>query len=50
MIEESFSLALRQDEWKYILPASPRWPKGRPPIVESLYNLGEDPSEKAQFN
>lgn len=46
MIEESFALALRQGNWKYIEPASPRWPKGRPDVPESLYNLKDDPSEQ----
>lgn len=46
MIEESFALALRQGNWKYIAPASPRWPRGRPAISESLYNLFDDPSEE----
>jgi arylsulfatase A-like enzyme len=46
MIEESFDLALRQGDWKYIVPVSPKWPGGRPPIPESLYNLADDPSEQ----
>lgn len=45
MIEESFSLALRHGDWKYIMPAKPGWPKGRPPIAKGLYNLKDDPGE-----
>ncbi|VGO11960.1 Arylsulfatase [Pontiella desulfatans] len=45
MIEESFGLALRKGEWKYIEPSLPKWPPGRPAIERSLYNLSTDPSE-----
>lgn len=45
MIEESFGLALRHGEWKYIGPAEPTWPTGRPPIKPALYNLKADPGE-----
>ena len=45
MIEESFGLALRHGDWKYIQPVQPKWPKGRPPIEEGLYNLSDDPGE-----
>jgi len=46
MIEESFGLALRHGDWKYIAPAKPTWPTGRPPIESSLYNLTSDPGEQ----
>ena len=46
MIEESFGLALRIGEWKYIEPAKPRWPKKRALIPASIYNLKDDPSEQ----
>jgi arylsulfatase A len=49
MIEESFALALRQGNWKYIAPAEPKWPKGRPAIMESLYNLADDPAEQTNL-
>ncbi len=45
MIEESFGLALRKGEWKFIQPSKPLWPSGRPPMKRSLYNLESDPSE-----
>ncbi len=45
MIEESFGLALRQGEWKYIGPAEPLWPTGRPLLEPALYNLKDDPGE-----
>ena len=45
MIEESFGLALRHGDWKYITPSKPRWPNGRPAIERSLYHLGRDPAE-----
>lgn len=32
-------------DWKYIAAARPYWPKNRPPIQPSLYNLAEDPGE-----
>lgn len=46
MIEESFGLALRSREWKYVQPATPKWPKDRELIQEALYNLNEDPGEQ----
>ncbi|MDF7825543.1 arylsulfatase [Pontiellaceae bacterium B12227] len=46
MIEESWGLALRHHEWKYVGPAKPKWPKGRDPIQPSLFNLKDDPSEQ----
>jgi arylsulfatase A-like enzyme len=46
MIEESFGLALRQGDWKYIAPAVPTWPAGRPPIERELYHLGKDSGEQ----
>ncbi len=45
MIEESFGLALRHNEWKYTRPAKPKWPRGHPPIERALYNLNKDPGE-----
>jgi arylsulfatase A len=45
MIEESFGLALRHGDWKYVAPAKPGWPPKRDPIAKSLYNLKDDPSE-----
>jgi arylsulfatase A-like enzyme len=45
MIEESFGLALRHGNWKYIAPVKPGWPSGRDPIPASLYNLKVDPGE-----
>ena len=45
MIEESFGLALRHGDWKYIGPVKPAWPAGRPPIERALYHLGRDPGE-----
>ncbi|VGO16397.1 Arylsulfatase [Pontiella desulfatans] len=45
MIEESFGLALRNGDWKYIEPSQPQWPNGRPAIERSLYHLEKDPSE-----
>jgi arylsulfatase A len=45
MIEESFGLALRHNEWKYTRPVQPKWPAGRPPIERALYNLNKDPGE-----
>ncbi|MDF7823922.1 arylsulfatase [Pontiellaceae bacterium B12227] len=45
MIEESFGLALRHGEWKYIAAAKPTWPPNRPPIKPALYNLKDDPGE-----
>ena len=46
MIEESWGLALRHNDWKYIGPATPKWPRGRALIKPSLYNLENDPSEQ----
>ena len=45
MIEESFKLAIRQNEWKYIQAAQPGWGPGRPPVECALYNLTDDPGE-----
>jgi arylsulfatase A-like enzyme len=45
MIEESFGLALRHNQWKYTQPATPVWPPRRVPIERALYNLAEDPGE-----
>jgi arylsulfatase A len=45
MLEESFGLAFRRNEWKYVQPVQPRWGPGRPPVERALYNLKEDPSE-----
>jgi arylsulfatase A-like enzyme len=45
VIEESFGLALRQHEWKFVRAAKPGWPQGRPLIVRGLYNLKDDPGE-----
>ena len=45
MIEESFGLALRRNEWKYTRPAKPKWPPKRSPIERALYNLNDDPGE-----
>ncbi len=45
MISESFGLALRDGEWKYIEPAQPGWWPNRDPIPEALYNLEKDPGE-----
>jgi arylsulfatase A-like enzyme len=45
LIQESFGLALRQGDWKYIGPAEPAWPVGRPLIEASLFNLKDDPGE-----
>ncbi|MGJ8640514.1 MAG: sulfatase family protein [Opitutaceae bacterium] len=44
MIEESFGLALRHRDWKFIERAKPTWGK-RDLIPKSLYNLKEDPGE-----
>ena len=44
MIEESFGLALRHGDWKYIEAAKPKWGK-RAPIPKSLYDLKTDPGE-----
>ena len=46
MIEESFGLALRHGNWKFIEAAKPGWPGNRPPIKRSLYDLQSDPGEK----
>lgn len=46
LIQESFGLALRHGDWKYIAPVQPRYPKGRSAIPASLYNLSVDPSEQ----
>ena len=46
IITESFGLALRDGNWKYIEPSRPRWWGGREPIPESLYNLEDDIAEK----
>lgn len=46
MIEESFALALRNGDWKYIQPTKPKWgPNKGKQIVKALYNLKDDPSE-----
>jgi arylsulfatase A-like enzyme len=46
LIEESFGLALRRGDWKYIAHAqSASWSK-RSPIEAALYNLELDPSEQ----
>lgn len=50
MIEESFGLALRQGDWKYVGPATPKWPRNRPAIKPALYNLKEDPSETTDLS
>ena len=44
MIEESFGLALRNGEWKYIEASMPNW-GGEKGIPKSLYNLKDDPGE-----
>lgn len=46
LVEESFGLALRDGDWKYVEPARPGWPRGRDPIPEGLYNLADDPGEQ----
>jgi arylsulfatase A len=45
MIEESFGLALRHNQWKYTRPAKPFWPPRREPIQRALYNLADDTGE-----
>ena len=53
MVEEAFTLSLRDGDWKYIRPVSgkhPRWLKDKavPTGLENdpqLYNLKTDPSE-----
>ncbi|MDP4610343.1 MAG: sulfatase-like hydrolase/transferase, partial [Opitutales bacterium] len=44
MIEESFGLALRHGDWKFIEFTKPTW-ASKDPIRKSLYNLKDDPSE-----
>lgn len=44
MIEESFGLALRHGDWKFIEFTKPNW-ASKEPIRKSLYNLKDDPSE-----
>lgn len=46
LVQESFGLAIRKGNWKYIEPSSPKWWMNRDPIPESLYNLADDPSEQ----
>jgi len=46
MVEESFGLALRDGDWKFIEASMPTWPRERDPIERSLYNLKDDPSEQ----
>jgi len=45
LIEESFGLALRHGDWKYIEANKPNW-ANKAGIPASLYNLKSDPSEK----
>ncbi len=45
LVEESFGLALRQMDWKFVRAATPGWPQGRPAIERGLYNLKTDPGE-----
>lgn len=46
MIEESFALALRNGDWKFIQPTKPSWgPNSGKQIVKALYNLKDDPGE-----
>jgi arylsulfatase A-like enzyme len=45
LLEESFGLALRQGDWKYMTAARPQWPPKRPAVEPSLYNLKDDPGE-----
>lgn len=46
MIQESFVLALRHGDWKYIQSVKPRGgPNKKNEIPQSLYNLKDDPSE-----
>ncbi|VGO20475.1 sulfatase family protein [Pontiella sulfatireligans] len=49
MVEESFGLALRHNDWKFIEPSKPKWPKGRLPIAMALHDLGDDPSEQVNL-
>ncbi len=49
MVEESFGLALREGDWKYVGPANPTWPPNRPAIEEALFNLESDPSEQVNL-
>lgn len=46
MIEESFGLALRKGDWKFIQSKNPSWgPNKGKQIPKSLYHLKGDPSE-----
>jgi arylsulfatase A len=44
MLEESFGLALRHGEWKFIQATKPNW-GNKNGIPKSLYNLKDDPGE-----
>lgn len=44
MLEESFGLALRHGEWKFIEATKPNW-GNKNGIPKSLYNLKDDPGE-----
>ena len=54
MLEESFTLAVRKGDWKYIAPqtkSAPAWLANKKIVAglsneEQLYNLKEDPSEQ----
>ncbi len=46
MVEESFDLALRQGDWKYVEASQATWPANAPFVPEALYDLKTDPSEQ----
>ena len=61
MLEEAFTLGLRQGDWKYIAPTQKQFPwikgikdiEGGISTEPQLYNLAEDPGEQnnlAQVN
>ncbi len=49
MLEESFDLALRQGDWKYVEESQATWPANAPLIEEALFNLRTDPSEQTNL-
>ena len=49
MLEESFDLALRQGDWKYVEESQATWPAEAPLVEEALFNLRSDPSEQSNL-
>jgi len=49
MLEESFDLALRQGDWKYVEESQATWPANAPLVEEALFDLSADPSEQTNL-